>query len=125
MWLQLPSALILEPPKIKSDTVSTVSPSISHEVMGPDAMIFIFLSGSSLWLEVAFFHPFLSGFVYLYPGFFNHSLVLLHLGFFRILVIVSSAAMMVGVQYLENLVFPGSMPRHGMAGSHGTLLLSV
>ena len=36
-WLQSPSALILEPPKIKSDTVSTVSPSISHEVMGPDA----------------------------------------------------------------------------------------
>ena len=33
--------MILEPPKIKSDTVSTVSPSISHEVMGPDAMIFI------------------------------------------------------------------------------------
>ena len=31
--------MILEPPKIKSDTVSTVSPSISHEVMGPDAMI--------------------------------------------------------------------------------------
>ena len=41
-WAQLPSAVILEPPKIKSDTVSTVSPSISHEVMGPDAMIFIF-----------------------------------------------------------------------------------
>ena len=40
-WLQSPSAVILEPPKIKSDTVSTVSPSISHEVMGPDAMIFI------------------------------------------------------------------------------------
>ena len=36
-FLQLPSAVILEPPKIKSDTVSTVSPSISHEVMGPDA----------------------------------------------------------------------------------------
>ena len=34
-------AVILEPPKIKSDTVSTVSPSISHEVMGPDAMIFV------------------------------------------------------------------------------------
>ena len=34
-WLQSPSAVILEPPKIKSDTVSTVSPSISHEVMGP------------------------------------------------------------------------------------------
>ena len=41
-WLQSPSAVILEPPKIKSDTVSTVYPSISHEVMGPDAMIFIF-----------------------------------------------------------------------------------
>uniref|UniRef100_A0AC11DW13 Uncharacterized protein n=1 Tax=Ovis aries TaxID=9940 RepID=A0AC11DW13_SHEEP len=40
-WLQSPSAVILEPPKIKSDTVSTVSPSISHEVMGPDAMIFV------------------------------------------------------------------------------------
>ena len=41
-WLQSPSAVILEPPKIKSDTVFTVSPSISHEVMGPDAMIFVF-----------------------------------------------------------------------------------
>ena len=39
-WLQ--SAVILEPPKIKSDTVSNVSTSISHEVMGLDAMIFIF-----------------------------------------------------------------------------------
>ena len=41
-WLQSLSAVILEPPKIKSDTVSTVSPSISHEVLGPDAMIFVF-----------------------------------------------------------------------------------
>ena len=41
-WLQSPSAVILEPPKIKSDTVPTVSPSISHEVMGPVAMIFVF-----------------------------------------------------------------------------------
>ena len=41
-WLQSPSAVILEPPKIKSDTLSTVSPSISHEVMGPDAMILVF-----------------------------------------------------------------------------------
>ena len=41
-WLQSPSAVILEPKTIKSDTVSTVSPSISHEVMGPDAMIFVF-----------------------------------------------------------------------------------
>ena len=41
-WLQIPFAVILEPKKIKSVTVSTVSPSISHEVMGPDTMIFIF-----------------------------------------------------------------------------------
>ena len=41
-WLQSPSVVILEPKKLKSDTVSTVSPSISHEVMGPDAMILVF-----------------------------------------------------------------------------------
>ena len=41
-WLQSPSEVILEPPKIKSATVSTVSPSVSHEVMGPDDMIFVF-----------------------------------------------------------------------------------
>uniref|UniRef100_A0AC11DNH1 Uncharacterized protein n=1 Tax=Ovis aries TaxID=9940 RepID=A0AC11DNH1_SHEEP len=41
-WLQSPSAVILEPQNRKSDTVSTVSPSICHEVMGPDAMIFVF-----------------------------------------------------------------------------------
>ena len=41
-WLQSPSAVILEPKKIKSITVSIVYPFICHEVMGPDAMIFIF-----------------------------------------------------------------------------------
>ena len=41
-WLQSPSAVIVEPKKIKSDTVSTVSPSIFHEVMGPDALILVF-----------------------------------------------------------------------------------
>ena len=40
-WLKSPSAVIFEPPKIKSVTVSIISPSICHEVMGPDAMIFI------------------------------------------------------------------------------------
>ena len=43
-WQQSPSAVILEPPKIKFLTVSIVSPSICHEVMGPDAMI------SVLWM---------------------------------------------------------------------------
>ena len=41
-WLQSPSAVILESPKIKSDTVSTAFPSICHNVMGPDAMILVF-----------------------------------------------------------------------------------
>ena len=41
-WLQSPSAVILEPPKIKSLTVSIVSPPVCHEVMGPDAIIFVF-----------------------------------------------------------------------------------
>ena len=40
-WLQSPPAVILEPKEIKSDTVSTVSPSIYHEVIGPDAMILV------------------------------------------------------------------------------------
>ena len=41
-WLQSPSRVILEPPEIKSVTVSIVSPSICYEVMGPDAMILVF-----------------------------------------------------------------------------------
>ena len=41
-WVQSPSAVILEPKKIKSVTVSIVSPSICHEVMGQDAMILVF-----------------------------------------------------------------------------------
>jgi len=45
-WLQSPSVVILEPPKIKSLTVSNVSPSICHEVMGLDAMILVFWRSS-------------------------------------------------------------------------------
>ena len=41
-WLQSPSAIILEPTKIKSVTVSIISPSICHDMMGPDAMILVF-----------------------------------------------------------------------------------
>ena len=41
-WLQLPSTVILEPKKRESVTVPIVSPSICHEVMGPDAMILVF-----------------------------------------------------------------------------------
>ena len=43
-WMQSPSVVMLEPKKIKSVTVSIVSPSICHEVMGADVMIFVFLN---------------------------------------------------------------------------------
>ena len=57
-WLQSPSGVILEPKKIKSVTVSVVSSSICHEVMGPDAMILIFLKMSfKLTFSISFhFH---------------------------------------------------------------------
>ena len=48
-WLHSPSAVILEPPQIKSDTVSTVSPSISHEVMGPGAMVLVYFPLKYKW----------------------------------------------------------------------------
>ena len=41
-WLQLPSVVILQPKKVKSDIVYIVSLFICHEVMGPDAMVFVF-----------------------------------------------------------------------------------
>ena len=41
-WLQSPSTVVLEPPKIESVTVSTVFPSVCYEVMGLDAMILVF-----------------------------------------------------------------------------------
>ena len=54
--LQLPSAMILEPKKIKPVTVSIVSPSISHEVMGPDAMILVFWILSFKPVFILLFH---------------------------------------------------------------------
>ena len=67
-WLQSPSAVILEPPKIKSLTVSTVSPFVCHEVMGPDAMVLVFWTLS--------FKPTFHSFLSLSP---SGSLVLLFL----------------------------------------------
>ena len=58
LWLQSPSAVILEPKKIKSDTVSTVSPSICYEVMGPDPMILVFW-GVSIFLKGSLVFPIL------------------------------------------------------------------
>ena len=55
-WLQSPSAVILEPKKIESVTVSIVSPSICHKVMGPDAVILVF----ECWVLSQLFHSLLS-----------------------------------------------------------------
>ena len=55
-WLQSPSAMILEPKKIRSVTVSTISPSFCHEVMGSDAMILVF----ECWVLSQLFHSLLS-----------------------------------------------------------------
>ena len=56
LWLQSPSAVILEPKKIKSATVSIVSPSIYHEVMGPDAIILVILMLSFVPVLSLLFH---------------------------------------------------------------------
>ena len=83
-WLQSPSAVILEPKKIKSLTVPIVSPYICHEVMGPDAMILVF------WMLK--FKPVfsLSSFTFI-KGFFSSSLL--------------SAIRVVSSAYLRLLIF--------------------
>ena len=53
-WLQSPSVVILEPKKIKSVTISIVSPSICHEVMGPDALILVFWMNTVCYLPIEF-----------------------------------------------------------------------
>ena len=84
-WVQSPSAVILEPPKIKSVTVSTVSPSICHEVMGPDAMILV------VWM-LSFNPTFsLSSFAFIKRLFSSSSL---------------SAIRVVSSAYLRLLIFP-------------------
>ena len=55
-WLQSPSSVILEPKKIKSVTVSIVFPSICHEMMGLDAIVFVF----EFWVLIQIFHSPLS-----------------------------------------------------------------
>ena len=59
-WLQSPSAVILEPRKIKSATVSTVSTSICHEVVGLDVMILVFWTLGCIYLFKIEFSPFLN-----------------------------------------------------------------
>ena len=56
-WLQSPSAVILEPKRRKSITASTFSPSVCHEVMGPDAIILVFWMLSFKPAFILLFHP--------------------------------------------------------------------
>ena len=98
-WLQSQSEVILEPQIIKSATVSTVSTSICHEVMGPDAMILIFwmlsflsqvfhsplsLSSKGSWFLLTFCHKggviFISEVIDIYPGNLDSSLCLFQSG---------------------------------------------
>ena len=88
-WLQSPSAVILEPKKIKSVTVSIVSPSICYEVMGLDCMIFVF---GKLSFKPAFS---LSSFI---KRLFHSSLL--------------SAVRMVSSAYLRLLILSAALSQH-------------
>ena len=96
-WLHSPSAVVLEPQKIKSATVSTVSPSIWHEMMGPDAMILVFWM---LNFKTSFS---LSSFTFI-KRLFNSSLL--------------SAIRVVSSAYLRLLMFlPGNLDSSGAPSS--------
>ena len=86
-WLQSQSVVILEPKKIKSVTVSTISPSICQEVMGPDAMILVFIQTTKLSFKPTFS---LSSFTFIKRLFSSSSL---------------SAIRMVSSAYLRLLIF--------------------
>ena len=77
-WLQSPCAVILEPQIIKSATVSTVSPSISHEVMGLDTMILVFWMFNSLLNKRRIFETFCS----ITPSWFMLGIFVLYLNIF-------------------------------------------
>ena len=67
-WLQLPTELMLEPKKINSDTVHTVSPFISHEVMGPNAMVLVFLVELQANFFTLLFHFHQEAFQFVWQG---------------------------------------------------------
>ena len=90
-WLQSPSAVILQPKKIKFVTVSTASPSIYHEVMGPDAMILVF------WMLSCKPVFSLSSFIFIKRLFSSSSLSAIR--------VVSSAYLHLSSAYLKLLIF--------------------
>ena len=91
-WLQSPSAVILEPKKMKSDTIFTVSPSISHEVTEPDAMILVF------WM-LSFKPTFSLSFTFIKRLFSSSSLSAIR--------VVSSAYLRAICTYAQKLPVPG------------------
>ena len=98
-WLQSPSAVIWEPRKIKSDTVSAISPSTCHAVMGPDAMIFVF------WM-LSFKPPFsLSSFTFI-KGFFSSSSLMQVMSFVYLWVSVASSVKWNEVKVVSNSLWP-------------------
>ena len=108
LWLQSPSAVILESQKIKSDTVSTVSPSISHEVMGPDIMILV------SWM-LSFKPTFsLSSFTFIKRLFSYSSLSALR--------VVSSAYLRLLI-FLPAILIPSNLPFPTVHGIHKARIL--
>ena len=107
-WLQSPSAVMLEPKKIKSVTVSIVSPSICHEVMGPDARIFVF------WM-LSFKPTFsLSSFIFI-KRLFSSSLLYA----IRVVVILSNSYVLPFSSYLQSFPASESFPMSWFFASHG------
>ena len=89
-WLQSQSVVILEPKKIKSVTVSTISPSICQEVMGPDAMILVFIQTTKLSFKPTFS---LSSFTFIKRLFSSSSLSAIRVvssAYLRLLIVLSA-----------------------------------
>ena len=99
-WWQSPSTVILEPRKINSATVSTVSPSICHEVMGPDVMILVFwmLSFKPTFLLSSFTYTYIHIQVYV-----THICVYIFCLLVFLLLLISHA-------YLELFIYTDSLP---------------
>ena len=121
-WLQSPSAVILEPKKIKSGTVSTFSPSICHEVLGPNARILVFWM---LNFKPAFS---LSSFILIKRLFSSSSLSAIRVvssAYLRLLIFLS--AVLIPACDSSSLAFPMmySVYKYMMAWHYSTLILKL
>ena len=130
-WLQSPSALILEPKKIKSVIVSIVSPSIFHEVMGPDAMILVFWM---LRFKPDFLLSFFTFIKRLFSSFLLTAIRVVSSAYLRLLILWDECNCVVvwtffGIVFLwdwsENCPFPGLWPLLSFPNGRGTLIDSI